>query len=231
MNSSVTSKLSLVFCLLLLITGCNRIRSISSGNSNGLIPVTTSTNPRGDLTKAMSAMLSAKSYRARMDSSTSNGTKSRMIMEFVAPDRYHLTRESDLGGKGISKQDTIIIGKDTFIKSGDTPWRKFPMNMGDLITQFRDPKVLDELSKGAEIKFIGPDLVNGAPTLVYQYSINLGQNKELKSTAKTWVGVTDSLPRKTESEGDINMLGKQIHTKTNITYSDFNSNIRIEPPM
>jgi hypothetical protein len=140
-----------------------------------------------------------------------------MIMEFVAPDRYHLTRESDLGGKGISKQDIIIIGDDTFMKTGDTPWRKFPMNMGELITQFRDPKVIDELSKGSEIKFIGPDLLDGSPTLVYQYSINLGQNKELKSMAKTWVGVIDSLPRKTESESDSNILGKPVHTKTTIT--------------
>ena len=99
-----------------------------------------------------------------------------------------------------------------------------------MISQFRDPKMLDEISQSTEVKFVGPDVVDGSPALVYQYTTAVGQNKELKATAKTWIGATDGLPRKTETEGDVNMMGKQLHTKTIITYSGFNSDIKIEAP-
>jgi hypothetical protein len=193
-------------------------------------PVTASTDPRGDLTKAMSAMLAAKSYRARMVSSSSNGTNSTTVIEFVAPDRFHMTTESDVPSRGPMKRETLVVGNETWMKMGDSPWQKFPVNMGELITQFRDPKVIDELTKGADVKFIGPDVVDGAPTMVYQYTLNEPQEKGFKSTAKTWVGVTDNLPRKTESEGEMNIMGKQVNTKTNVTYSDYGADIKIDRP-
>src|SRR5688500_8777734 len=115
MYTTVSRKLSLLCWFLVLTTACGGIRSISKKTPGGDSP-TTSTDPRGDLTKAMRAMLDAKSYRAQMATSTSDGTKSMMILEFVAPDRYHLTRESDLNGKGRYKQDTIIIAEDTWMK-------------------------------------------------------------------------------------------------------------------
>jgi hypothetical protein len=194
-------------------------------------PVAASTNPRAELTRAMRAQLDARSYRARMVSSSSNSTESTLALEFVAPDRFHMTRQSKLPGKGDSTQEIIVVGNDTFMKMGEGAWRKMPMNMGELITQFRDPKVLEQLTKDADIKFLGPDLLDGSPTLVYQYTLTGELGKDIKNTAKTWIGATDSLPRKTESEGDFNFAGTSVHTKTTVTYSDFNADIKIEPPM
>ena len=39
------------------------------------------------------------------------------------------------------------------------------------------------------------------------------------------------LPRKTESEGDLNLGGKQIHTKSVITYYDYEADIKIDKPL
>jgi hypothetical protein len=140
-----------------------------------------------------------------------------------------MTNEADLRGRPM-KRETLVVGNETWMKMGDTPWQKFPVNMGELITQFRDPKVIDELTKGAEVRFVGPDVVDGAPTMVYQYTLNEPQEKGFKSTAKTWVGVADNLPRKTESEGEMNIMGKQVNTKTNVTYSDYGADIKIDRP-
>ena len=109
-------------------------------------------------------------------------------------------------------------------------WRKFPVDVGQIIAQFRDPKVLDELAQSADVKFIGPDAVGGAPALVYEYTVKGELGKSIKNTAKTWIGVADSLPRKTETEGELEFMGKPLKTKTSITYSDYNADIKIEPP-
>jgi hypothetical protein len=49
----------------------------------------------------------------------------------------------------------------------------------------------------------------------------------MKSHAKTWVAVADGLPRKSESEGEFS----GVKTKTEMTVSDYNSDIKIEPPI
>jgi hypothetical protein len=103
--------------------------------------------------------------------------------------------------------------------------------MGELIAQFRDPKVIDELTKGADIKFVSTDTLDGAPMRVYQYSVSDPQGKGFKVTSKTWVNSTDNLPRKTESEGEMEIMGKQVKTKTTVTYYAYGADIRIAPSM
>lgn len=103
--------------------------------------------------------------------------------------------------------------------------------MGEVIARFRDSKVIDELSKDAEIKFIGPDIVDGMPAMVYQYILNDPQRKGFKTTAKTWVGVVNNLPLKTESEGEVEMMGKTVKSKSTMTYSYFGAEIKIERPI
>lgn len=234
MNSSLKLCALLLFCISLAAcsrtetTGANT--SATSSSSTSSAPSAPTGEPRETLVKAVNAQLGAKSYRAQMVSSSSNGTNSTIEMEFVAPDRFHLTNQSTVNGQNM-RQETIIVGSNTYMKMGAGSWQKFPVNMGEMIAQFRNPKMVEELSKGAETKFIGPDMVDGSPTWVYQYTINDPQGKGLKSTSKTWIGVTDSLPRKTESEGEMNIMGRAVNTKTSITYTDYNADIKIEPPM
>jgi hypothetical protein len=229
MNAFIKLEIASLCGLLLLSAACGGPSS-STGNAP-MNPVTAGADPHGELTKAMSAMLAAKSYRSRMQSSSSSGINGTTLVEFSAPDRFHLTREATLPGRGPSKQETIIIGNDTWMKMGDAPWQKFPANLGEMITQLRNPKAVEELAKATEVKFIGPDVLDGSPAMVYQYTLNDIEGKGFKNTAKTWVGVTDNLPRKTESETEMNITGKQTDTKTTVTYYDYGAVIKIEPPM
>ena len=230
MTFSASFKICLTCCLLLFVASCRKTDSSGSGGTLPVNPIPATTDPRGELTKSMSAVLAAKSYRAHWVSSSDSGINSTMVMEFVAPDRYHILREADVRGRA-SKNETIIVGQDTYMKMGDSPWQKFPVNVGEVIAQFRDPKVIDELSKDAEIKFIGPDTVDGMPAMVYQYILNDPQRKGFKNTSKTWVGVVNNLPLKTESEGEVEMMGKTVKSKSTMTYSDFGAEIKIERPI
>ena len=193
-------------------------------------PITASIDPRGELTKSMSAVIAAKSYRARWVTASDSGSNSTTVMEFVAPDRYRILREADLRGR-TSKNETIIVGQDTYMKMGDSPWQKVPVKMGELIAQFRNPKVIEEISKSADVKFIGPESVDGSPAMVYQYTYNDPQVRGFKTTAKTWIGAASNLPLKTESESEADMMGKTVKSKSTITYSDFGTDIKIERPM
>jgi hypothetical protein len=82
------------------------------------------------------------------------------------------------------------------------------------------------LSKGAEIKFVGPDTLGGMPMLVYQYTLDNAGGLTGKSVTKTWVSVADGLPRKSESDGEY----AGTKTKTVSTVSDYNADIKIELP-
>ena len=219
---------------LAMIAACSR--TVPSGGGSAETPVAdtktakASSDPRGALAESLNSMLAAKSYRARVVSSSSQGA-TNVVAEFVAPDRFHLTTNLEVPGQGNTTHETIVVGKDTYVKMGNTPWRKFPANLGDMISKFRDPKMLAELSKGADVKFIGAETLDGSPTFIYQYTFTSPENKDFKGSSKTWVGMSDNLPRKTETEGEMNLDGKPVITKTTITYSDFGSDIKIEPPM
>lgn len=195
----------------------------------GLNKSTEEIDARGNLVKAMQAMLEAKSYRARVVSTTSSGTTSKTTIEFVAPDHFHLTRESNTPGHPAVKQETIVVGDDTWMKMGDAPWQKFPLNLGDTIKQFRNPDVINEIAKSVDVKVVGTELLDGTQTAIYQYTLNNSDNKDFNISAKTWVG-GDGLPRKTESESDFNLSGRQIHTNSIISYYDYGADINIEKP-
>ena len=121
----------------------------------------------------------------------------------------------------------VIVGGATYFKMPNGAWSKSPIDGGEMIKAFRDPKMLDELAKTADVKFVGADTLDGAPMLVYQYTQNNPMGMKLKSTARTWLSVADGLPRKTETEGEFN----GTKSKTLITMSDYNADIKIEAPL
>ena len=226
----------LLCCLLLAGAACSNTRTDNAGGNSAAPPATSTkaaaggVNPRAELSAAVKAQLEAKSFRADMQASTSNGTNSTMVVEYVAPDRFHMTQDAQLPGRGSVKQEFIIVGKDTWLKMGDGAWQKFPVDVGQIVAQFRNPKVLDQLAQNADIRFVGTDTLDGTPALVYEYTLTGELAKEIKSTAKTWIGATDNLPRKIETEGELQSMGKPVKTKTTIIYTGYNSDIKIEPP-
>jgi hypothetical protein len=226
MNFVWKFKIPALCCFLLVAAGCS---SPSAGNGNlrgnaneshanaGAASSSANESPVDFMKKAMRAQFDAKSYRARMESSY-EGQNSTRIMEFVAPDRFHMTSDID---------EIIIVGSATYRRTKGGPWQKFPADVGGMVTAFRDPKMIDELSKNTEIKFLGTDVLDGTPTLVYQYTTTNAFGSGMTSTSKTWIGTADSLPRKSEVEADVN----NQKSKTTITYYDYNAGISIEPPI
>jgi len=210
---------------------------LSSVACHGALPVglhtsaSDTSDAQASLTKAMQSMLAAKSYRARVESTTSSGTSSKTTIEFVAPDHFHLTRETTIPGHAATKQETIVAGDETWVKMGDVPWQRFPANLGDTIKQFRNPDVVDQIAKSIDVKVIGSDVLDGTATTIYQYTLGSTDNKDFNISAKTWVAAGDGLPRKTESEGDLSLGGRQIHTKSIITYYDYGADIKIDKPL
>jgi outer membrane lipoprotein-sorting protein len=232
--------LTFSLCALLCgITACKKDGASSSGggvvlpgggnNSSGgntAAAISENDKPLDVMTRAMRAQLDAKSYRAHVTSSMSGGANNAMLIEYVAPDRYRMTNDAQDGGKGY-KQEFVIIGSATYLKAPNNGWVKSPVDASGIVKAFRDPKMLDELAKTADVKFVGAETLDGAPMLVYQYTQNNPMGMNLKSTSKSWLSVADGLPRKTETEGEFQ--GKK--TKTLITISDYNSDIKIESPV
>ena len=233
MKAHIKLQVTLLCGLSLMVASCSS-RVADNGNTSPTtltVPVTASADPRADVVKAMNGALAAKSYRTHLVLSSSNGTSMTMVGEFVAPDRYHLTRETTLPGRAPVTQEMIIIGKNTYSKTASGQWQKYPVDMSDVLSTLRDKKTIDALSKDAEAKFIGPDVLDGAPMLVYQYTLKNALGTGVNSTSKTWISAADNLPRKTESESDVSVEGKVTKTHTTVTYSDYNADIKIEPPI
>ncbi|MGB8509641.1 MAG: hypothetical protein WCD76_14735 [Pyrinomonadaceae bacterium] len=197
----------------------------SSGGTTAVISA--DDKPLDVMLKAMRAQLDAKSYRAHVTSSTDKGNTSTMVIEYAAPDRYRMVNEGQTGGGKGYQMEYVIADNKTFIKTPNGGWVKSPVDAGSIIKAFRDPKMIDELTKTADVKFVGPDTLDGEPMLVYQYTQTNPMGMNLKSISKTWLSVADGLPRKTETEGEFNGM----KTKTLITLSDFNTDIKIESPV
>ncbi|HLL13685.1 MAG TPA: hypothetical protein VK388_01280 [Pyrinomonadaceae bacterium] len=230
-----------VFCLILLATTACKRDSIGAGAGGVSLPgggnsgggsttaaISENEKPLDVMTRAMRAQLDAKSYRAHVTSTLADAAPNKMIIEYAAPDRYRMIREGQAGGgEENARMEFVVVANAMYIKKPDGGWTRAPINPGEMIKSFRDPKMLDELVKTADVKFVGADTLDGAPMLVYQYTQNNPMGMNLKSTSKTWLSVADGLPRKTETEGVLE--GKT--TKTLITISDYNADIKIESPV
>ena len=131
-----------------------------------------------------------------------------MTMEMVMPDRMHMTSQ---------QFEMILIGSTSYVKIGPT-WQKMNLPQTIDVNQF-SPKTYQTALQGLpDIKILGPDMVDGVPTIVYQFGA-AGAGASPATTTKVWVGVTDGFPHKIESG-----------TAT-ITFSDFNTPITINAPI
>jgi hypothetical protein len=237
MKSTMKVQAAALCSLLLAVAACSSKPETGGGTTN-VSPggastgtsaagvVSASDKPLDVMTKATRAQLDAKSYRANIKNTSSNGSTNTMLVEYAAPDHYHMVARMQAGGRDTT-MEYIVVGKDTFMKMGGGAWRRFPVDMSQMIAAFRDPKFIEELAKTSDMKFVGADTLDGVPMLVYEYTMNNAMGTNIKSHAKTWVAVSDGLPRKSESEGEFS----GVKTKSEVTMSDYNSDIKIEPPI
>jgi len=144
-----------------------------------------------------------------------------------------IVTEMDMPGQSPNKSERIYIGKQSYARAGDAPWQKDSLDMSDMFSQMRDPKLIEAVQK-AEVKYVGTESLNGAPMLIYQYKIKDVLGTGIDSNSKMWIGATDNLQHQVETESDFadpSNTGKMMHSKTTITFYDYNTDIKIEPPM
>src|SRR5215216_3686117 len=138
MNCVWKLKTPVLCCLLLAGAGCGT-PATNNGNTSGAAsnqnagrastapaPAAASQDPLDFMTKAIRAQLDAKSYRARMESSF-GGQNSTRVVEFVAPDRFHMTSDID---------EIIIVGPSTYRRTKNGQWQKFPVDVGSMVSAF-----------------------------------------------------------------------------------------------
>jgi outer membrane lipoprotein-sorting protein len=216
---------------LLATTSCGQLKipGASSATSSG--PVQASDDPREALKKAFTAQRAARTYRARLEYSI-GGVGTHNDLEFVAPDRYHVT----LVGPAAMGQEMIIIGNDKFARISGRPWAKTDMNvaagtmattLGDLTDQFHQEDVSQRMTKYDDVQFSGSEVLEGQPVVVYQFNL---KSKKGPIPGKIWISTADNLPRKIVHEAG-SQTNSDRKMKLSTTYYDYNANIKIEPPI
>lgn len=192
-------------------------------------PSAGSANPKDDLSTAFANWGSVKTFRAKMTTTglpDAAGPQERTI-DVVLPDRLHMKDP---------RTEMIKVGGDMWIKL-PTGWQKFAQNVDFDLT---DPKKFEsEIGASTGTRLIGPDVFEGTPCLVYEYTTRFtggqtavpgkpGDKAASKLpdtyTSKVWIAVADNLPRKVES------ADPSSPAKTTIVYYDYNAPITINPP-
>lgn len=173
----------------------------------------TNANPLDALAQIFRGWAGVKTFRAKIIVTPTKGAATETDLDVVMPDRFHVK----------SKQlEAIVIGTTYYVKIG-SQWQKIALPKG-IDLNFADVKKLEsELGASTNAKLFGPEVLDGTPTLVYQYTTTIKTPTPLTTTSKVWVAVSDQLPRKMES------VSKS--STTTVTYSDYNAAITIAPPI
>jgi hypothetical protein len=160
----------------------------------------TSANPLEVLSKALTALSSAKTVRLTVNSTTA-GKITTIVFEYVNPDAYHMTQAN--GDEMIAIKD-----KGAYEKKGGK-WSKSPIaaNLIDKIIVTVNPiAIIDKERQKLDQKTtpqVGADILGGKPMVTYQYANPQGH----LGYVKFWYGVTDGWMYKFEgsdqtSKGD-----------------------------
>ncbi len=176
--------------------------------------VPTPANPGASLTNIFKTWGAVKSLRAKMTTTGGTTGTQEMTMEVVMPDKFHMV------GKDI---EMYLIGKNFYMKVG-TKWQKMTMPPGTNFDFANPQKIAATMGAQTDVKFLGAEVLDGVPTLIYQYTTSIKGPPAQKYTSKVWVGAVDSLPRKSESE-------PKPGQKTTVIFYDYNANITIAAPI
>jgi len=180
-----------------------------------------------ELSASFKHFMELKSFQAKSDATSDQGTLISNTIDFLAPDSYHLQSSVKLAQDMGDKREFIIIGANSYVKTGEAPWEKFPMDMGSIVKNFRDQKMLDSIQKDAEVSYVGTDTLDGKPVKVFNYTIKNVLGLAVTSHCKAWISVSDNLPLKIEVDGEY----AKIKSHMVILYSKFNEPLEIKAPM
>ncbi|HVF30319.1 MAG TPA: hypothetical protein VNA22_05080 [Pyrinomonadaceae bacterium] len=175
---------------------------------------------RADVIRASKKFLSEADFAATMEAE--GKTPMSIELDYQQPDRFRMVNR---GSGGQAQSETIIIGRDMYMKLGER-WQKLPGALGKSVPQIRemfDEKGLESLS---DVKYIGEEAVNGQDAYLYSYRNDVTKGiSQHPFTSKIWVRAADGLPAKIE----VTYEGGELKTMS-IVY-DYDKTVSIEPPV
>lgn len=169
------------------------------------------------LTSTEQALAEAPRYRETI-TSTQNGQTTKVVIEHVAPDRWHIVPPQG--------PEIIAIGDDTYMKMGDA-WQKAPagVNFSSILKNFTRTATSEEIAKDVtSLTKVGTQTLDKTPTVIYQVVSNI---QGLKNTSKIWIGQRDNLPYRLESTSEVPQQKGEV---TATVVYDYSANIKIEAP-
>jgi hypothetical protein len=171
----------------------------------------------------MRKQLKSGPYRSKT-TITSNNVATKVTGEIAPPDKMHVI--SDLGGKAMEQ---IFIGDKAWMKTGGV-WTASPIAGGQIFAQLTDSFISDFAGTISDVKLVGPEALDGAPTMVFTFNSDLNKSTTMKMDSKTsnkvWIRVSDGLVVKQEIDGVA--MGVSSHTVQTVEYDP---SIKIEPPV
>jgi hypothetical protein len=173
-------------------------------------------DPHNSIVAAFQRATQTQSFRAKLES-TSNERTSFISYEFVAPDRYRMIN---------GPTEMIVIGEQAYIKTMGS-WQKVATGIGDQMRSIRSAELSAQVRDATNVSFVQADTLNGEPTVAINYTTATFSGASGTSTNKTWVGLADGLPRKSEFTSN---FGGFSSTGV-MTWFDYNAAVKIEPPI
>ncbi|GAC1389558.1 MAG: hypothetical protein NVSMB31_05690 [Vulcanimicrobiaceae bacterium] len=171
----------------------------------GVIQSAALADPYADMTKVQKAFYAVHSFRGEISNPK---LKKPMELEFVAPDRYHMTTPAG---------DQYIIGDTMYMHVGGMSMKLPAKSMTGMIGNIRSLAAGQNLKADYTIAYLGTTSMGGQTLRMYSYT----KKSDPSIKVKMYVA-PDNLPRRNEVTGKDGLA-------TVITYKDFNAPITINP--
>lgn len=212
----------------MLLSGCDGGTTTPSSSASPAQTVVQSPAPTGqaaaDLFRDMSAAMAAQQTMRATMTSEKQGTVTTSTIEFIKPDR--------LASRGGQAGDTILIGKDVYLKQQEGSWTKLPVsiNVEDLLSQATQEEMFENVDV-QNLRTTGIEFVGTKPCWVYEYdSTTTVANITLQTRNKVWVGMLDKLSYKTEAITQSSQDPAGVTTTTTMVY-EYGIALTIEAPI
>lgn len=188
-------------------------------------------DPRLVVKTAFDRICEARSYRAKIVETVGGGKPAVTNFEFTGPDRTRTVRTNADGSQG----EVIIIGQRTFSRDKGK-WSEIPFRHSSEREDFHLqctlqsgpphlPGVVDE-----ETKLVGREVLSGVQVMTYRTQMDFdaagGGTDSFVYTAS--IGVSDGRLYRTEVNTS---KDPSLNVSSTTTYSDYDANITIEPPL
>jgi hypothetical protein len=178
----------------------------------------TTGNPLDALSSAVHTFTAVTSYR--MTITIVGGTESQngtYKLEIATGGDFHILAKTG---------EFYKIGDTFYVKQGaNGKWLKIPTATASGLTGglFSPRDLVLKATTAKNVSLVGPDILNGKPMLVYQYTPDPTQQSNTVS-GKIWIGVPDGLPYQA--------IGLEKNGATTIVvFSDYNASITLTPPI